>query len=130
MAGYLSKLRTTHQKELNLLCVSLKLNSKKHQNKPQKKMKERKSEVEKRQVTFDWNPVYYRAKKGAQGHRGHSTRYCVFHPLWPRPWCSQGVGRAWSFFFRVQRPKDMTQETGNGYVLEKSSCVEVDESVS
>lgn len=86
-------------------------------------MKERKSKVEKRQVTFDWNPVYYRAKKGAQGHRGHSTRYFIFHPLWPSSWCSQAVGRAWSFF-RVQRPKDMTQETGNGCVLGKSSCVE------
>lgn len=88
MARHLSKLKTVYKKQSILLCVSLKINSKKKPTKPKQstaKMKGRKSEVEKRQVTFDWNPVYCRAKKGAQGHRGHSTGYCVFHPLWPSP---------------------------------------------
>lgn len=44
-----------------------------------------------------------------------------------------GAAKQWEepgHFFRVQRPKDMTQETGNACVPGKSSCVEADKSVS
>lgn len=130
MAGYLSKLRTIHQKELNLLCVSLKLNSKKHQNKPQKKNEREKKWSREKAGHFWLEPSLLQSQKRSSGPQGTFHSLLRVPPALAKALVQPRSGKSLVIFFRVQRPKDMTQETGNGYVLEKSSCVEVDESVS